>query len=533
VGTVLNLNPDAGTTSSDGSVTAPPDFHQAILGVGVTAADVTRFETAMPGSCTGPTINYPLDGAVMPRNVYPPKIMWTPSGTTSATDLYRVRLKRPNATLEGYFLNPPQMAWQPPVDSFSPLANRNVGEPIELTVAVLTGAGVCVGSPIAFKTVDAFIAGSVYYWAPNRVDTRQIMRVDVDKGMLVDFMPNPGGCLACHGVTRDGRRMAAYQSTLRGTFAYDLTANLTGSPPPSLFSTALYRESLSTFNGDGTRLLLSFDSSPRVRDSCGGAFELYSGTDGAPVTSTGLTQVTNGTDPEWSPDSTTIAFSDNGSLKLLPQTGPDQFGAVTTLGGSGNYDWHPTWSPDSQWLAYQHGTSCNTGTRSGGYVSANLWIISRNGTGNAVLAKLNGGRMDNWRPVFSPFDSGGYFWVVYSAARPYGNALGGVSGKKQLWIAAIHDQPSNFSDPSEVPYYLDGQELYTNLQAYWAPAPCQVYAGWCETDGQCCSGACTNGSCGVPVTCRVRGQTCAVSTDCCAGDFLECMGGLCDMPIIR
>jgi Tol biopolymer transport system component len=292
-------------------------------------------------------------------------------------------------------------------------------------------------------------------------------------------------------------------------------------------------ERSATFNGDGTRLLLTNDASPRVRDTCGGSFELYSGTDGKAVTATGLSQVTNGTDPEWSPDSSAIAYSEGGKLLLLPETGPDAFGAPAPLGGSGNYDWHPTWSPDSQWLAYQHGTGCNTGTRSGAFITGSLRLIARDGSHDVALDHLNAGTTYNWRPVFSPFDSGGYFWVVYSSARPYGNALGGVSGKKQLWIAAISDRPDSVADPSEVPYYLDGQEPMTNLQSYWAPAPCQAYQGPCETDGQCCSGRCTSGKCETPSACHERGESCAVTSDCCVGASLECRGNLCDIPIVH
>src|SRR5262249_18403181 len=253
----------------------------------VTADDITRFETAPAGSCKGPSIDYPLEHAVMPRNVFPPKIMWTSQHTAQATDIYRVRLKRPNATLDGYFLNPADQPWQPALDTFSPLANRNVGEPIELTVTVLTSGATCAGTS-TFKTVDAFIAGSVYYWAPTRMPVARIVRVDVDKGQLVDFMPSPSACLACPGVTRDGRRMGAYNDSIAAVGGYDLTANLTAAPPPRIFDAAKgLGEAISSFNGDGTRLLLNTDNSPRQRDVGGGTFHLSSGARSQPVQARG------------------------------------------------------------------------------------------------------------------------------------------------------------------------------------------------------------------------------------------------------
>jgi hypothetical protein len=530
--TVIDLggSPDAGPTEDGGPL---PDFHRAVLGPGVTVDDIERFDDADPGSCDGPDVDYPLAGAVMPRNVFPPKVMWTNQHTAAASDLYRVRFERPNATLDGYFLEPPNSAWQPAVEDFAPVANRNVGETIELSVSVLTSDGVCSGES-TFKTVDAFIAGSVYYWAPTRDPVARIVRVDVEKGELVDFMPSPDACLACHGVTRDGRRMAAHNDSLGDVGIYDLTSDLTTSPPATLAETAEgLGEVISCFNGDGTRLLVNQDDSPKQRDVCGGPFKLYSGTTGAPVTASGLSQVTNGTDPEWSPDSSAIAYTDDGNLMLLPQTGQDEFGEPTPLGGAGDYDWHPTWSPDSKWLAYQHGGGCATSTRSGNYVDGQLWMIGKDGEGNVSLDNLNGGRSDNWRPLLSPFDSGGYFWVVFSSGRPYGNSGAGVSGQKQLWISAISNDPDGDSDPSEVPYYMDGQETVTNLQSYWAPAPCQVYEGACETDGQCCSTQCNNGSCGEPKSCRARGESCSTHDDCCSGDGLGCYGNLCEYPVIK
>src|SRR3954451_14209377 len=99
MGTVINLGP---TADAGPPMVGPlPDFHQALLGPGVTSADIARFDAAPAGSCKGPRIDYPLEGAVMPRNVFPPKIMWTPQHSAQASDLYRVRLKRPNATLDG------------------------------------------------------------------------------------------------------------------------------------------------------------------------------------------------------------------------------------------------------------------------------------------------------------------------------------------------------------------------------------------------------------------------------------------------
>jgi hypothetical protein len=160
-------------------------------------------------------------------------------------------------------------------------------------------------------------------------------------------------------------------------------------------------------------------------------------------------------------------------------------------------------------------------------------MITKTGSGNVPLTALNG-NADNYRPIFSPFDSGTYFWVLFTSPRPYGNAAG-VIGQKQLWIAAVHDRPGTFGDPSEVPYYLDGQDPVTNLSAYWAPKPCQPNGASCTTDSDCCVGSCTSGSCTIPASgpppCRNRGESCSVTADCCNGAGLSCLNYLCDIPV--
>src|SRR5262249_24366261 len=161
----------------------------------------------------------------------------------------------------------------------STLANRNLGEPIQLSVTVLTSTGSCQGA-ITFRTVDAFVAGSVYYWDPS--STSHLFRVDVEQAKLVDFMPNPGSnCIRCHAVSRDGRTLVAELSTDTGPlgdWGYDLMQNLTTNPAPTLYGPVNnpgVDHFSPTFNGDGTRFLLS--------SIMGGPFTLYSGTTGALV----------------------------------------------------------------------------------------------------------------------------------------------------------------------------------------------------------------------------------------------------------
>lgn len=514
------------------------NVNRVVLGPGVTMADVDRFRGAMLASdeaTTRPVIDYPLQGAVMPRNVYPPNVMWTPRHAASPMDLYRVRLSRPNATVEGYFLGSAGFRhnWQIPVADFGPIASSNLEgrEPIRLTVTVLSGGVIRQSEERQFYTVDAVIAGAVYYWSPPR---GRILRIDVDQGRRVDFMPRPeSNCAACHSLSRDGRRLAALSTTVPLT-VYDLTRDLSGSPPPNVWRNGSQTMRVSSWNPDGTRLV----TAPH---GCG-AMNILNATNGMVLPGSPGT----GCDPEWAPSRNEIVWTDGrGNIMVTPMMGetpgtPMMLRAGGSIPGSGNIYWHPRYSPDSNWLVFQSSTA--TYTRQ----PASLYIVSRNDPNRwARLDNLNGSmRTNNWRPVFSPFNSGGYFWVLFTSNRPYGNAMAGIRNQKLIWIAAIRNRPEMASgpehpggliDPSEVPYFLEGQEAVTNLDPLWAPPPCRPNGDRCTTGADCCSGECAPDEEGNPMCrpprmgCRPRGASCSVNADCCAG--LVCtMGRICDLP---
>jgi hypothetical protein len=231
-----------------------------------------------------------------------------------------------------------------------------------------------------------------------------------------------------------------------------------------------------------------------------------------------------------------IAYSQNNNIMTLRVMPGDMFGTptqlldATTLPG-GTVDWHPTFSPDSRWIVFQHGDQPYT--RGIG----SMYAISRDGGTPVRLNRLNGGltETDSFRAVFSPFNSGGYFWVLFTTSRPYGNATAGVRGQKLIWVAAFRNHPDPGLDPSEVPYYLDGQEPTTNLSPYWAPPPCRDNGSACNSGGECCSGTCEPDAAGAPMcrppsgACRSRGASCGGGGDCCTG--LVCNDAhICDVP---
>jgi hypothetical protein len=230
----------------------------------------------------------------------------------------------------------------------------------------------------------------------------------------------------------------------------------------------------------------------------------------------------------------------------------------------------PTWpafTPDSEWILYQLGTTTYTRTDcNGSNPSGNLAVVHVPSGTIAMLDAINGlsggqpyvpfpdDTNKDYEPTTLPVASGGYFWVVFTSRREYGNTVndadpwespvcngGPHARRKKLWVAAIDiDNPEHPStsahDISHPPFYLDGQELGGgNSRGFWALSPCQQNGTTCSSGDQCCSGFCrqTTGpdggpeyTCVPPMGCAHTSEKCMTDSDCC--DKSEhCINGFC------
>lgn len=331
---------------------------------------------------------------------------------------------------------------------------------------------------------------------------------------------------------------------------FDLTANLSTDPPPSLFGISQQKWWLSTWSPREDRLVVTTGPSPT-------GFSLLNPMTGALVQPLGAgLPANNVTQPAWSPDGTAVAcvsdVSDwgvdytDGTISLIPVTAPDTFGAMQPLlsgtspaipNRTPNHraPTYPVWTPDSQRIVFAQGVSARSSME-----PANLYIMRRDGTDVRELAKANGGLSLSFEPRFSPFDSGGYYWLAFLSRRNYGNAQAGTQGtnREQIWVTAIKKNPMPGEDPSEVGYWLPGQSAQSrNISAYWAARACRSTGATCSVNSECCTNECRPPSGGGPSVCspppanmcRVQGQSCSMTTDCCA--MLTCTNNVCSGEI--
>ncbi|MEZ4375585.1 MAG: hypothetical protein R3B07_32545 [Polyangiaceae bacterium] len=512
----------------------------------------THFGTLVQDASRAAGLVYPLDQAVMPQNVYPADIQWL---NGAQNDIFRVRLSKPHATVTAYVLHTGggfNNDYLVDVAAWRSIAQTDPDDPAAFTIDRWDSAAneaIQAEAPVNVTFAKGALTGSVYYWD---IQETRIKRIDDGTGTAVSFMPTPpasagGGqnCIGCHSVSNSGRYMAGRLgpgNNIGGVF--DLTADLTGNPPPSLWP--INDGSLkwwdSSWSPDDTRLVVSFQADS-TRD-----IKIYDPFSGTEVSVTGT--LPHGLQPSWSPSGSKIAFvsePDNwggqltsGNISLLDVTGPDTFGGVTqihvgsSLSGQpegGVADSYPTWTPDSARVVFAHGTGSRSDSPDG-KVSA-LYIMNADGSNVLRLDKACGASLDNFQPNFSPFDEGGYYWVVFLSRRDYGNATAGTRGtqRQQLWVAAI--KKDGTTDPSQVPYWLPGQDpQHKNIAAFYAPRACREDGDTCTVNGECCGGDCRPDMSGnlvcappPPEKCRKLNETCSTSADCC--DERECVNNVC------
>lgn len=489
-------------------------------------------------------VAYPLDGAVMPQNVFPADVQWR---NGAAGDIFRVRVSKPSAQITAFVGYDGNNHWQVEEAAWRRLAQTDPDAPATVEVTRWDSATqqLVDGTSVSVRFAKVALSGSIYYWD---IAAGRIVRINDGTNTRDSFLPNPPlGCVGCHSISTSGRYMAGRfggGDNIAGVL--DLTRDLTPNPPPLEYPVGdgTIRWWFSSWSPDDRRLIVSTDEGStrtlRLVDPFRGVY----------LDPQGGTLPTGATHPAWSPDGTAIAYVSDldawggantaGNVYVLPVTGPDTFGTPARLNDGtampmavpmGNADSYPTWTPDSTALVFAHGNSSRSENG-----QAALYFMKRDGSGLVRLTKASGGvaAADTFQPRMSPFSRGDYYWVSYLTRRDYGNAQAGTAGtgRQQIWISAVRKGALPGEDPSEVGYWLPGQSTASmNISAYWAPRACRAEGESCSVASECCGNDCRPDLQGNPVcgpdnstTCGALGAPCTASADCCDGVICSAAG---------
>lgn len=531
-----------------------------------------------PGGANATKIVYPTDGTVMPRGLSSPTLQFTP-GSIPPTDA-KISLSCSTFSWTGYGAVPvpgtPQLAI--PQDVWDAFTQSCGGE--QATVSVVKASGGIAYGPASLKLIIAAttLKGAVFYQTYDGVAGGPTFGLwSVKPGVKTPATHLISNCNVCHSVSANGATLTVgadvgTPGALENSGAYKAKADGTieqVSAAPAVFGGDTRGLSFSFLTPDGVYSLRS------TNDFWGGintrAFKVDPNGNASSVlpeaTVVGLANVSAYL-PTFSPDGKRIAFVNGDaatagtprkSISVMDASVAPAVGAFGTLtftnqkvtldnglsGGSSLVTKFPAFLPDSNQLVLQEGTNGENGY--GGmlaWYSANTGkLFALRGAEHIELAKVNAsyvaGEEDrNYEPTALPVQAGGYFWIVFTSRRSYGNTYTGASVRKQLWVAAIDPTSPTGIDPSHPPFLLPNQTDTSNDRGFWALEPCKSDGASCETSDQCCGGSCAPldqsmpqaKSCGKPKpgACRQVDEKCDGANPCCNG--LNCIAGSCAPP---
>ena len=459
--------------STDDGSTAGPDA-------------ATKFGGATDASLA-PALAYPLDGAVVPRNLGELEVQWhRPSG---AADLFEVSFESELLDLKVYTNGSVPAGGRlslAPVD-WSAVADTAAGSVVNIQVrAVQASDPSKVGASTAVKlTIGSDpVQGGIYYFTPDLVaDTGAIFRhaFGDTSGKATQLFPTGSDhrCVGCHVLSRDGEKFAVSYNGAAG--AYFGVADL----KPILPESKNVDWNFSTLSPDGKRVAATELGTLAVYDLSGGA---STGTKLATLEPNGFA-----THPDWSPDGKSIVYVrigqqlgsleshfHEGSLVVVDDDGMGNFGTPRVLvqAAAGENNYYPSFSPDGRWVLFNRSTTAGGGDDGDSYddPSASLYVISSDGmVGPVRLEGANGAAplVTNSWPRWSPFvqhngESGDLLYFTFSSKRDYGIELTGT-GAPQIWMAAFDPlAPGSTSGSSPAAFWLPFQDVKShNHIAQW------------------------------------------------------------------
>lgn len=529
---------------------------------------------------------YPYDNTVFPRGLAAPVLQFAGAAATASY----IKLSTPGFSYVA-FANVsaptrvliPEPVWRGLTYSAGP-ASRVKVQVSELVAGAVTG-------PIeqSWSVAQGTLKGAIYYNTYRSLLAQKGGVMRIRPGQDAEVIQQ--GCTVCHTVSSQGNVLVAgvnWDKNAIDSEAFDLKPDGTTKVRRIVNDGRVF--SLGALTPDGSRIVSNgiAATQPLPRGTAGPyASQLYDTKTGKLIDAPSLaTQVSFAVTPTFSPDGKLLAFNNRDSseghlLSVLDYDGalsPPSFSGLRKAYENPNkvVAW-PSFMPDSRGLVFHEGDSFDTAKYQGGALYADLRMVSLGSPQPNTLAALNGHDQNgvyylpygaaeeahlDYEPSVLPVPVGGYYWVLFTSRRAYGNTVapGGTvlrgadkwgkpqgnevespSPRKKIWLAPIDLDYQGKVDPSHPAIYLPGQELESgNMRAFAALEPCRTDGNGCESAAECCTGYCrqTGRNESGPVlqcvpppanTCSNEDEPCAVASDCCNSEYL-CINKRCATP---
>ena len=485
-------NPFPGGGSN--SLMYPIQVYERVVPTDVSTSAEALFNSATQSQNPSfqPSITYPADNSVTPRDFPEPTISWNqPTGV----NVCRVTLTSPDVDVELFTRSDAAVygPWENPYVLIEPriwqMITYNYRDfDVEIQVACgeiisnngqdsLTNNEIGVSAPITYRVSSQTAGGRVVYFSGYE---NGLVRIDIGGSAFqrVNWLGPTGAfdtqstkCVGCHSFSRDGRTMAYSSFDAEFGVSSVNSGNLSALLPLSNPQAAEW----SAIHPDGN-YLATIDNNYRLN--------LYNATNGTFIsaidTSTFADLVTQ---PFWSPQGDKLSFVvsstagaegvlsvEEGEIWTLDFTvtasvptfsNPQQIVTSASVGGNVFY---PSFSPDGEWIAYCDATSGESYHNQ----TSEIWLIKTDlsvGPVRLNLANQSPNLYNSW-PRWAPTFAQDKYWLVFSSEREYGPFIG--SGPQQLWVTLI-DVSTLPNDPSSPAIWLPGQfEFSGNLTAEWS-----------------------------------------------------------------
>lgn len=476
-----------------------------------------------------PSLVYPVPETRFPQNLYRTMFNWRPG---AGNNLFLLKFESQPLTLNVYTdgvhttctqAGTGGSCWETVQQTWTLLALSNAGGSTKLTVYgtdVNNKGKVYATNGANFSFSKSPVPGALYYWSTTVQGVRRGALSDV---VPTNFLTPPeadGNCVACHTLSRNGKRLAAdVQDSL---WVVDVVKVI---PPPRVFTSFAGQpipNAWATFNPATTRIVSAKKGVMRLLDgNTGGPIGGNNGVIAGPSPC--------GTMPDWAPDGKHLVFVQSAVADDRKLTGSsiawlsvmnDTFSSpqivLQSAGSTDNYAF-PMFNWTSEWLALEHcngnlekDPSCQILVAKAQAASTAQQLVRADTLVNDTTVASG---VHNSQPTWAPTAVDGTQWVAFTSTRNYGTILtpGSTYGsnRNQLWIAALDASKLGQGDPSFPAFRIPFVDLTENShRPFWAedtfvppPGDGGVEGGVpCAQAGQDCSNnVCCNGLQCIPV----------------------------------